>query len=140
MAAGGSGQQTERRRAAGELRPCVADASRKQPEQHVVAWQQCQAAAGAAIVHERYRRLLFCALHDCPSKRLNSNQTNRLQVKSTKMNRTIVVRRDYLHYIKKYQVRCVCCGCPVFSHISSRSLASAGLMPRMRGGALPSCP
>ena len=23
-------------------------------------------------------------------------------VKSTKMNRTIVVRRDYLHYIKKY--------------------------------------
>ena len=28
-----------------------------------------------------------------------------LQVKSTKMNRTIVVRRDYLHYIKKYQ-RC----------------------------------
>lgn len=25
------------------------------------------------------------------------------QVKSTKMNRTIVVRRDYLHYIKKYQ-------------------------------------
>ena len=63
-----------------------------------------------------------------------------LQVKSTKMNRTIVVRRDYLHYIKKYQVRCVCCGCPVFSHISSRSLASAGLMPRMRGGALPSCP
>lgn len=30
------------------------------------------------------------------------------QVKSTKMNRTIVVRRDYLHYIKKYQVRCAC--------------------------------
>lgn len=27
-------------------------------------------------------------------------------VKSTKMNRTIVVRRDYLHYIKKY-ARCV---------------------------------
>ena len=26
------------------------------------------------------------------------------QVKSTKMNRTIVVRRDYLHFIKKYQV------------------------------------
>ncbi len=25
------------------------------------------------------------------------------KVKSTKMNRTIVVRRDYLHYIKKYQ-------------------------------------
>ena len=25
------------------------------------------------------------------------------QVKSTKMNRTIVVRRDYLHFIKKYQ-------------------------------------
>lgn len=25
------------------------------------------------------------------------------------MNRTIVVRRDYLHYIKKYQVRCACC-------------------------------
>lgn len=25
------------------------------------------------------------------------------QVKSTKMNRTIVVRRNYLHYIKKYQ-------------------------------------
>jgi small subunit ribosomal protein S11e len=25
------------------------------------------------------------------------------RVKSTKMNRTIVVRRDYLHYIKKYQ-------------------------------------
>jgi small subunit ribosomal protein S11e len=24
------------------------------------------------------------------------------QVKSTKMTRTIVVRRDYLHYIKKY--------------------------------------
>eukprot|EP00300_Choanocystis_sp_HF-7_P036787 c52702_g1_i1.p2 GENE.c52702_g1_i1~~c52702_g1_i1.p2 ORF type:complete len:168 (-),score=32.24 c52702_g1_i1:34-507(-) len=24
-------------------------------------------------------------------------------VKSTKMNRTIIVRRDYLHYIKKYQ-------------------------------------
>ncbi len=24
-------------------------------------------------------------------------------VKSTKMNRTIVVRRNYLHYIKKYQ-------------------------------------
>lgn len=27
------------------------------------------------------------------------------KVKSTKMNRTIVVRRDYLHFIKKYQ-RC----------------------------------
>jgi small subunit ribosomal protein S11e len=27
-------------------------------------------------------------------------------VKSTKMTRTIVVRRDYLHYIKKY-ARCV---------------------------------
>lgn len=26
-----------------------------------------------------------------------------MQVKSTKMNRTIVVRRDYLHFIKKYQ-------------------------------------
>ncbi|GAB4813459.1 hypothetical protein N2152v2_000505 [Parachlorella kessleri] len=25
------------------------------------------------------------------------------KVKSTKMNRTIVMRRDYLHYIKKYQ-------------------------------------
>jgi small subunit ribosomal protein S11e len=25
------------------------------------------------------------------------------KVKSTKMNRTIIVRRDYLHYIKKYQ-------------------------------------
>jgi ribosomal protein S17 len=29
-------------------------------------------------------------------------------VKSTKMTRTIVVRRDYLHYIKKY-ARCVLC-------------------------------
>jgi hypothetical protein len=27
------------------------------------------------------------------------------QVKSTKMTRTVVVRRDYLHYIKKY-ARC----------------------------------
>ena len=25
------------------------------------------------------------------------------KVKSTKMNRTIVIRRDYLHFIKKYQ-------------------------------------
>lgn len=24
-------------------------------------------------------------------------------VKSTKMNRTIIIRRDYLHYIRKYQ-------------------------------------
>lgn len=42
-----------------------------------------------------------------------------LQVKSTKMNRTIVVRRDYLHYIKKYQVRCARSSCALGSLVSN---------------------
>lgn len=39
------------------------------------------------------------------------------------MNRTIVVRRDYLHYIKKYQVRCAC----------SSSALEASLQASMHG-------
>lgn len=34
-------------------------------------------------------------------------------VKSTKMNRTLVIRRDYLHYVRKY-ARYVEATCPVF--------------------------
>ena len=38
----------------------------------------------------------------CLSAVFNNYYANRGVVLSTKMNRTIVIRRDFLHYIKKY--------------------------------------
>jgi len=74
----------------------------------VVAWQQCKLRRGRQLFGSFTRALLAAAsvLCFCMAPHPTACTQPTLQVKSTKMNRTIVVRRDYLHYIKKYQVRC----------------------------------
>ena len=63
---------------------------------------------------------------------INNYNVNRGVVVSTKMKRTIVIRRDYLHYIKKYnrfekRHKNLSAHCsPAFPRISDRDIVTVG--------------
>ncbi len=72
-----------------------------QPQRHASCWTQppCLLLPG----HRGTLSIDSLCAHPAHQLAPGSCRCPGLQVKSTKMNRTIVVRRDYLHYIKKYQ-------------------------------------